>query len=60
MTNEQRRNQLPAIIVEYIDKVNDQKSPHHQRDIYCLMLERIRDACDENIKRFKNKNSNRR
>jgi len=54
--NEQKRNQLPAIIVEYIDKINDNTSPRHQRDIYCLMLERVRDACDEQIRLFKRTN----
>jgi len=57
--NERRKNQLPAIIVEYIDKINDSSSPRHQRDIYCLILERVRDACDEQIRNFKTSNKRR-
>ncbi len=54
--NERKQNQLPPIIVDYINKVNNPANPRHQRDLYCMILERVRDACDEQIRQFKKAN----
>jgi hypothetical protein len=48
MRNEEH---LPPIITYYINKINDKSISKHQKDIYCIMLERIRDACNSEIKK---------
>jgi len=54
--NERKINQLPPIIVDYINKVGNPTTPRHQRDMYCMILERVRDACDEQIRNFRRAN----
>ena len=51
MKLEQKRNLLPPIIVEYIDKLNNKTTTNFQKGIYIQMLERVRDACDIELKK---------
>lgn len=51
MKLEQKRNLLPPIIVEYIDKLNNKTTTNFQKGIYLQMLERVRDACDVELKK---------
>lgn len=46
---EEAKNKLPPIIVEYIEKLSDDKTNKWQRDMYCVMLERIQRACQDAI-----------
>jgi hypothetical protein len=46
---EESKNKLPPIIVEYIEKLSDSKSNKWQKDMYCVMLERIQQACQDAI-----------
>lgn len=53
MLSEHKKNLIPQIIVDYVEKLNDTKSPKFQRETYCSNLERIRDACDSAIIKYK-------
>lgn len=46
---EEAKNKLPPIIVEYIEKLSDDRTNKWQRDMYCVMLERIQRACQDAI-----------
>lgn len=50
---EESKNKLPPIIVEYIEKLGDGKSNQWQKDMYCVMLERIQQACQDAINTHK-------
>lgn len=54
---EESKNKLPPIIVDYIEKLGDAKSNQWQRDMYCVMLERIQQACQDAITTHKLKTS---
>ena len=51
MRQEQKRNLLPPIIVDYIDKLNNKTTTNFQKGVYLQMLERVRDACDQELKK---------
>lgn len=44
-----KQNKLPAIIVDYIDKIRNPNLPDHTKDFYIRNLEHIRDACSNAI-----------
>ena len=52
--NENKKNTLPPIVVDYIEKLGNPRASRFQRESYCLMLERIRDACSTAITQYKN------
>ncbi len=54
---EESRNKLPPIVVEYIDKLNNKNNSSFQREMYCSMLERIQQACFEEISKYKTENA---
>lgn len=54
---EESKNKLPPIIVEYIEKLGDGKSNQWQKDMYCVMLERIQQACQDAINTHKSKSA---
>lgn len=56
MLNEQKKNQLPPIIVDYIEKLLGKGSSNFQRENYCMMLEGIRNAVDDAIRKHKTNN----
>jgi len=56
---DETRNKLPPIVVEYIDKLNNKNNTPYQREMYCSMLERIQQACYEEIYKYKNENAKR-
>lgn len=43
---------VPVIIQQLIENLNDNKSSIWTRDNYCSVLERIRNACDTEITKF--------
>lgn len=47
--NENKKNLLPPIVVDYIEKLSKKTTPRFNRESYCASLERIRDACDTAI-----------
>lgn len=50
--NETRRNQLPPIIVDYVEKLSNRNTSTFIRESYCASLERIREACDLAITKY--------
>lgn len=60
---EESKNKLPPIIVDYIERLRNTKQSSFQRELYCSILENIRDACDIEIKKYnleKSKNTTAR
>lgn len=53
MSSNQRKNLLPPIIEQHIEKLLDTKISQYQREMYCMILERVRDACIESINKYK-------
>ena len=51
--NESKKNLLPPIVVDYIEKLGNKNAPAFQRDLYCQTLERVRDACDAAVSVYK-------
>lgn len=60
MTREEKNNQLPPIVKQYIDKLTEPGYNRFQRDTACLILENIRDSCAKAIIEFKASQSNRK
>lgn len=52
--NENKKNLLPPIVVDYIEKLANKSAPAFQRESYCMTLERIRDACSAAVTQYKN------
>lgn len=50
---EETKNKIPAIVSDYIEKLSDPKSNKWQKDMYCLTLERIQQACQDAINTYK-------
>lgn len=46
-------NKLPPIIVDYIEKLSAKNSSSFHREMYCQILEGVRDACDKAIRDYK-------
>ena len=59
MLSEHKKNTIPQVIVDYVEKLNDTKSSKFQRETYCSILERIRDACDTAIVKYKQPKTSR-
>lgn len=51
--NESKKNLLPPIVVDYIEKLGNKNAPSFQRESYCMTLERIRDACSQAVSLYK-------
>ncbi len=49
---EESKNKLPPIVVDYIDRLRNSKQSSFQREMYCSILENIRDACDVEIRKY--------
>lgn len=43
---------IPPIIQDWINKLNDKNTNIHLRDNVRMMLENVRNACDNEIKKF--------
>lgn len=43
---------LPVIIQQLIENLNDKNASVWTRDNYCSVLERVRNACDTEINKF--------
>jgi hypothetical protein len=44
---------LPVIVQQLIENMNDKNASVWTRDNYCAVLERIRSACDTEVEKFK-------
>jgi hypothetical protein len=53
MNQDQRNNQLPPIIVQHIEKLNNKNQSSYQREMYCMILERVRDACSQAVNNYR-------
>jgi hypothetical protein len=51
--NQNKKNLLPPIVVDYIEKLANKSAAPFQRESYCMTLERIRDACTTAINQYK-------
>lgn len=49
-----KKNTLPPIVVDYIEKLSNRNATKFQRESYCMTLERIRDAAAAAVAAYKN------
>ena len=52
---QENENRLPPIIVDYINKLRTESTNRHTKDVYCQILERVRDSCDKAIREYNGK-----
>lgn len=50
---EVKRNQVPQLILDFIDQMNSSYLPRFQRDLACATLERIAAVVNEALERAK-------
>ena len=58
--NDRQKNLLPPIVVDYIEKMCNKRESNFQRETYCQILERIRDASNEAITKYKNEQKHKK